>query len=375
MKVLHVIPALFDEHDRVGGGAERYALELARHMGERVPTRLLTFGATDRLTHQGGLPIRILGGARYLNGHAFNPVHPGMLEEFAAADVIHCHQHFAAGRIAALLGRMRGQPVFWTDHGGGAWDFTARLHLERLVSAHLHVSEFSRRMSELGGRHEVIFGGVDVDKFRPPEAPAPTGHRRALFVGRILPHKGVDYLIEGLPPDLGLDVAGPAMNSGYLDDLQAMVRGKDVRFHHDWDDARLIAAYQEALCVVLPSVHRDRYGGFTPVPELLGQTLLEAMACGRPAIATAVGGMPEVVPDGVAGFVVPPNDPGALGQRLTQLADDPTTADRLGADARGWVQDRFTWPAVVDRCLAAYQRTWETAPGGGLSAAPSAASI
>lgn len=356
MKVLHVVPALFDEQDRVAGGAERYALELARHMGHRVPTRLLTFGATDRVVHEDGLPIRILGGAHYLNGHRFDPVHSAMLGEFAAAEVIHCHQHWAAGRIAAAFGRMSGRRVFWTDHGGGAWDFTARLHLERLVRCHLHVSEFSRRMSEVRGPAEVILGGVDLDRFHPADEVSRGTDRRALFVGRILPHKGVDYLIEGLPADIGLDVAGPVLNPDFLAELRVLAQDKDVRFHHDWNDAKLIDGYQDALCVVLPSVHRDRYGGFTPVPELLGQTLLEGMACGRPAIATSVGGMPEVVRDGDTGFVVPPNDPAALGERLSQLADDPADADRMGLEARTWIKSQFVWPAVVQRCLAAYDR-------------------
>jgi alpha-maltose-1-phosphate synthase len=356
MNVLHVIPALFDDHDRVGGGAERYALELARHMGERVPTRLLTFGSRDRIIHRWGLPIRILGGAHYLNGHPFDPVHPAMLAEFAAADVIHCHQHVGASRIAAAFGRLRGQRVFCTDHGGGAWDITARLRLQRLFSAHLHVSEFSRRISELGGRHEVILGGVDLDRFHPGEAPAAEpGARRVLFVGRLLPHKGVDYLLEGLPGDLGLDVAGPALDTDFLAELRVLAEGKDVHFHHDWDDDRLIDAYRQALCVVLPSVHHDRYGNYTAVPELLGQTLLEGMACGRPAIATSVGGMPEVVRDGETGFVVPPNDPVALGERLTGLRDSPSEGSRLGAQARSWVEAEFVWPRVVDRCLAAYR--------------------
>ena len=356
MKVLHVIPALFDDQDRVAGGAERYALELARHMGNRVPTRLLTFGPTDRTIHHDGLPIRILGGAHYLNGHPFDPVHQAMLEEFAAAEVIHCHQHWAGGRIAAAFGRLSAKRVFWTDHGGGAWDFTARLHLERFVTGHLHVSEFSRRMTELGGHHEVILGGVDADKFSPSDTPESVPGRRALFVGRILPHKGVDYLIESLPPGVGLDVAGPALNTGFLAELGTLADGKDVRFHHDWDDAKLVIAYRESLCVVLPSVHRDRHGGFTPVPELLGQTLLEAMACGRPAIATSVGGMPEVVRDGATGFVVPPNDSTALNERLRRLARDPAETDRMGTEARAWVESQFLWPVVVDRCLAAYRR-------------------
>ena len=73
------------------------------------------------------------------------------------------------------------------------------------------------------------------------------------------------------------------------------------------------------MCVVLPSVYRTDEGYETLVPELLGQTLLEGMACGTPAICTDVASMPEVVDHGVTGFVVPPNDPAGLGERLSWL--------------------------------------------------------
>src|SRR5215217_4465925 len=74
----------------------------------------------------------------------------------------------------------------------------------------------------------------------------------------------------------------------------------------------------------LPSVYRDREGGETPVPELLGQTLLEGMACGTPAVCTRVASLPEVVDDGVTGIIVPPNDPVALGAAIRWLRHHPS---------------------------------------------------
>jgi glycosyltransferase involved in cell wall biosynthesis len=65
--------------------------------------------------------------------------------------------------------------------------------------------------------------------------------------------------------------------------------------------------------------------------------------------------MPEIVEDGVTGFVVPPNDPVALRERLVWLVDHPIDAERIGAAARRRVLERFTWPAVVDRCLTIYR--------------------
>jgi starch synthase len=106
---------------------------------------------------------------------------------------------------------------------------------------------------------------------------------------------------------------------------------------------------------VLPSVYQSQYGPRTEVPELLGQTLIEAMACGAPVVCTRVASLPEVVEDGVTGIVVPPNDPAALGKALRFLVESPLEAARMGHAGRERVLARFTWRAVVASCLRVYQ--------------------
>jgi len=108
---------------------------------------------------------------------------------------------------------------------------------------------------------------------------------------------------------------------------------------------------------VFPSVYRNMYGDETKVPELLGQTLLEGMACGTPAICTDVASMPEIVEDGRSGFIVPPNDPSAICRKLTWLRDHPAETAEMGVAARQRVLGKFTWPAVVQRCLEIYARS------------------
>ena len=130
--------------------------------------------------------------------------------------------------------------------------------------------------------------------------------------------------------------------------------GKRVTFRHDCDDAEIVRAYRRAACVVLPSVYRDCYGNESMVPELLGQTLIEGMSCGTPAICTAVASMPEVVADGVTGFVIPPNNPGALQAKLEFLRDNPGAMFSMGVAGRVRVIDRFTWSRTVHCCLEAY---------------------
>jgi glycosyltransferase involved in cell wall biosynthesis len=81
------------------------------------------------------------------------------------------------------------------------------------------------------------------------------------------------------------------------------------------------------------------------------------MACGAPAICTDVASMPELVDDTVTGFVVPPNDPAGLGQRLSWIRAHPFESAAMGMAARQRVLDRFTWGSVVSRCLDAYRAT------------------
>ena len=176
-----------------------------------------------------------------------------------------------------------------------------------------------------------------------------------LFVGRLLPHKGVHDLIDSLPPRVPLRIIGRAMDAEYLNLLRARAAGKCVTFLHDVDDAGLVEEYRRAACVVLPSVYTTPDGRTTLVPELLGQTLLEAMACGRPAICTDVASMPEVVVDGDTGYVVPPGNPAALGAAIGSVLADPAAADRMGARGRARVVEHFSWSKVVERCLAAYR--------------------
>jgi glycosyltransferase involved in cell wall biosynthesis len=353
-RVLHIVPAFFGS-DGVLGGAERYALELARHMAEVTPTRLLTFGDQPRKEKIGQLEIRVVADAWHVRGQKSNPVSSAICSELLKADVIHCHQQkIAASSLAALTSRVARKRVFVSDLGGGGWDISSYVSTDRWYHGHLHISEYSRKIFGHKGKAwaHVIYGGVDTNKFRP--SPSAGSRDAVIFVGRLLPHKGVNYLVQAMPPDLPLTVIGQPMDETFLAELKALSAGKQIRFCHKVSDADIIEAYRNALCIVLPSVYRDCYGHETLVPELLGQTLLEGMACGAPAICTNVASMPEIVEDGICGFVVAPNDPAAICRKLAWLREHPAEATQMGLAARHRVLQKFTWPAVVQRCLEIY---------------------
>jgi glycosyltransferase involved in cell wall biosynthesis len=300
-----------------------------------------------------------------IRGERTNQWSASLVGEIMRADVVHCHQqHIIMSSFAAAMCRATGRRVFSTDLGGGGWDVSGYLSTDRWFHGHLHISEYSRTIfgHQRNHRARVILGGVDTDKFTP--RPDIRRNGGGLFVGRLLPHKGVSDLIDALPQEMSLDVVGPApstegalKDTGYYQRLKAQASGKAVRFRHDCDDQMLIDAYRRASCVVLPSVYRAADGSETKVPELLGQTLLEGMACGAPVICTNVASLPEIVEDGKTGFVVDPGDRNALRDRLRWIAAHPSAAAALGAAGRQTVVERFQWRQVVHRCLDAYNST------------------
>lgn len=358
------MPAIFGD-DGVFGGGERYAFELARHMADEAETVLLSFGPRERRERIGNLEVRVIGNPWYVRGNRGNPLALSMLPHLRGADVVHCYQqHVLATSMAAIACRALRRRVFVTDLGGGGWDVSAYLSTDNWFDGHLHLSEYSRRYFGHEGKAfaHVILGGVDTEKFSPGAAGVCDGS--VVYAGRVLPHKGINDLVAAMAPAMELKIIGRVADERFLADLHRLAAGKRVSFRHDCDDAELIQAYRRALCIVLPSVYRTMYGDETRVPELLGQTLLEGMACGRPVICTRIASMPEIVEDGVCGFIVPPNDPAALADRIGWLREHPAEAAAMGAAARQRVLEKFTWPRVVRRCLEIYAGVRAPAGGG-----------
>lgn len=356
-RILHVSPVLFGAQGAIGGG-ERYPLELALAMAERIPTTLVCFGASRHTRKSGKLEIEVIPNWLDYGLFRFDPFNPLLLGSLSKAEVIHCHQsRTMMSSLALLYGRATGKAVFTTHHGGGGFGMYSLLG--GLYDGRLHVSAFSKRVFGRNdpARDRVILGGVDANRYAPD--PIADSNGEVLYVGRFLPHKGINYLIDAVDKTTPLRImgrpGGPWRNADrYYRDLQKLASGKRVVFQTNATDTEIIQACQRSLCIVLPSVYADVYGGRSPIPELLGLTAIEGMACGLPAIVTDVASLPEVVEDGVTGFVVEPNNPDALAEKIQWLRAHPAAAREMGAAARQRVLELFTWERVVDRCLQAY---------------------
>ncbi len=357
MRVTHVAPTAFGAAGLFGGG-ERYPLELARALARDVDTELITFGRSNQRTREAsGLRIRTVHAVSWLGGHPAHPFAPSLPIVLAKSGIVHTHHmRSLPSKMAALSARGLGAMLAVTDHGLQGSDWGGRL--QRLFDHFLTVSAYSaRELRAPSRRTRVIYGGADATRYFPDFDIARAG---VLFVGRLTPHKGVDRLIEALPAGALLRVVGTGGHDAqpperdYPRLLRELARERSVEFLGSLADSDLPLAYRSAKVFVLPSLERTRYGRTIAVSELLGLSVLEAMASGTPVVASRVGGVMEIVRDGETGFLVPPGDATALRDRLNQLLHDDALAARIGANARQEVIEHFTWSKVAERCLEAY---------------------
>src|SRR4051794_10770992 len=301
-------------------------------------------------------------------------------------DLVHSHTWYAntAGLLAALV---NGAPHVVTAHsleprrpwkadqlGGGyrlsSWvERTAYLAADAVIAVSRGMRDDVLAVyPELDpARVHVVHNGVDAEAYRPtPDADVVRGlgvdpdRPYALFVGRITRQKGLVHLLraaEQLPAEAGQLVlcAGaadtPAERQQVADavaELQAR-RGGGVWIEAMLPREQLVPLITRAPVFVCPSVY-----------EPLGIVNLEAAACGTAVVASAVGGIPEVVEDGRTGLLVPydPEDPASfeagLAARIAELLADPQRAAAMGAAGRERVLSEFGWPAIAQETVGLY---------------------
>ncbi len=168
-----------------------------------------------------------------------------------------------------------------------------------------------------------------------------------LVAARLAEQKGLTYLLDAMPtvwkacPEVRLLIAGEGPQAEMLAS-RARELGERVRLLGGRSDVPRLLAAADVFC--LPSID-----------EGLPLALAEAMAEGLPVVATHVGGIPELIRDGVTGFLVPPRDPARLAQKVLTLFADPVLRRKLGRAGRASVRQEFTLERMIGRFEAVYQ--------------------
>lgn len=367
------------------GGAGVHVEQLVRHMRALAEVEVHCFGA-DRPDAHGHRPPPDLAGANF--AVQTMGVDLDMVRELADLDVVHSHTWYTAlaGHLGSLL---LDVPLVVTAHSleprrpwkaeqlGGGYRVSTWLEEQsyRAASAVIAVSE-GMRADVLDvydfvdpARVHVIYNGVDTDAYAPTAGRdaldalgVPTDRPFVVFVGRITRQKGLAHLLRAArmfredvtlvlfaaspdTPELGAEVAAGVAS---LRD----VRGESsvIWVEGPAERAVIVEALSHCLAFVCPSVY-----------EPLGIVNLEAMACGAPVVASAVGGIPEVVVDGVTGILVaydearPESLEIGIAAAVNELAADPARAQAMGTAGRDRARTNFDWATIARRTVDVYR--------------------
>jgi glycosyltransferase involved in cell wall biosynthesis len=309
------------------------------------------------------------------------PYMPAFGNELARAwaaeppDVVHAH--FWMSGLAALVGtRDLDVPVVQTFHAlgtvkrrhQGAADTSPaeRLRLEAAVARQVdrivatcsdEVDELSRMGIQRSGV-DVVPCGVDLQLFTDtgPVLPRTAGRRRLVTIGRLVERKGVQTVIEALAglADTELLVAGGPTADRLAADPDVR-RLRSIAHQHGVADR--VHFLGRVLREDVPALLRSADALVTvPWYEPFGITPLEAMACGTPVVASAVGGLTDTVVDGTTGLLVPPRRPAALAAALHRLLSDETLLQGFGMAAADRARSRYGWDRVALETGRVYQR-------------------
>ncbi len=371
-----------DVYGGAGVHVEYLAAELARLIevdvhcfGTRAPAGVREPGLP--LVH-GHPPLAELSGANPAVGVL--GVDLAIAAAIGEADLVHSHTWYAnlAGHLAGLL---HGVPHVATTHsleplrpwkaeqlGGGyalsSWSERVGLEgADRVIAVSRGMRADLRQAYPAidADRISVVHNGVDTRAYRPDPG---TGIIDALgidrdrpyvvFLGRVTRQKGLSVLLQAAAefrPEAQLVLlAGPAETpelGAEVDALLASLRTTRTGVHRIPEmlpRESVIQVLSHASVFVCPSVY-----------EPLGIVNLEAMACQTPVVASAVGGIPEVVDDGRTGLLVAPAEPRDLAAAVNRLLDDPALAAEMGRAGRERASAEFSWRAIAEQTVALYE--------------------
>jgi glycosyltransferase involved in cell wall biosynthesis len=362
LRVLHV----GKYYPPVTGGMERVVQTLCEVTRGRLDSRVLVFHRSASTLEEvvGGVPVTRVG---TLGQAGSVPIAPALATHLARADadVMIVHEPNPWALLSMLVATRRIPLAIWFHSDVIRPRLQYRLfyapiarpayeRARRFVASSPSLAAASPILSRYPGKTSVIPFGIDPDAWvsTPERARRAAEIRRAvarpivLFVGRLVPYKGVDVLIKAASPlPVHVVIAGDGpMRAAWTSEARTNAGRATIEFAGELPDEQVKDWMHAADVLVLPSVTSA---------EAFGVVQLEAMAAGTPVISTSVrSGVPWVNRHGETGLVVPPGDAGALRTAFETLLSDASLRCRLGAAGAQRVRAEFTLSAMADRFVS-----------------------
>jgi glycogen synthase len=381
------------------GGAGIHVGYLSRELAKMLPVEVRCFG--DQRLHEGNLTVTgfDVDVSKFTCPKPLNSVFAAVRRctDFNStnidADLAHCHTWYS--HFGGILARKNyGVPLVITVHSleplrpwkreqlAGGYDFslwiekTALEMADAIIAVSNETKQDIERLFDVDpGRVHVIHNGIDLDEYRKVSSTAAldkfgidAAKPYLLFVGRIARQKGIIHLvsaIEFMDRDFQIVLCAGAPDTPEIarEMNEAVAKTKSKRANVIWIDEMLdrkstIELYAHAAVFCCPSIY-----------EPFGIINLEAMACETAVVASAVGGIKEVVVDGETGFLVPleqmkespfePTNPEKfardLAARINELMKDRLLREKFGNAGRKRVEEKFGWPAIAQKTKQLYE--------------------
>ncbi|HZL38626.1 MAG TPA: glycosyltransferase family 4 protein [Tepidisphaeraceae bacterium] len=358
------------------GGQEAVVDALASHL-TLLGHRAVVLAPRPRLPmrpRDGELPYPVYRHPRFFSTKYFVPFYRRFLlgiyakEQF---DVLHCHDVYPTGYVAALCRDRLAVPMVITSHGGDVKEGNIRISKPGMLPRYVRAIEAADALISIGnfttagftrlhpGKPRIvpIPNGIDLAPFA---APAPRPHALdadiqansyILFLGRLHPRKGADVLLEAmarLPIEESVNcvIAGSGDQRAELESqARALGIGTRVRFAGRVEGTAKIWLLQNAICVVMPS----------RVWEAFPMVLMESYAAGKAVIGSRIPGIEDLVEEGRTGLLVPQESPEALARAIRTLVTERRLAGEWGENARRIAQS-YSWESIARQHMALYEQ-------------------
>ena len=304
------------------------------------------------------------------------PFMPSIGKEIVSLDpeIIHVHEDFQNCSFLVLMAaRERSIPLVLSEERyyfpEGLWKLPYLLYSSTFagsvrenasaITAHSNAAkEFLVSLGTRSDRIKVVPVGINSEEFRPTKEEVLTEKAkigeciRILTVARLHPNKGLTYLLQAMPqliedyPSSKLIIIGRGPIENQIRELihQLSLENHVILLTEPIPNKEMNKIYSGCDVFVLPSIK-----------EPFGRVILEAMACGKPVIATKVGGPQDIVEDGRTGYLVDRANPDQLATRISELLQDPKKRRNFGQAGRELVVERFDWRKIAKRYVEIYE--------------------